>query len=451
MAKMGVWALTKFCNEAPGACRSVDLTQLSRQQVAAGKPCLKLIIDGIGFFHTLFEQACPGWEWMLGGNYPALASALEHYLNRLRLGGVELVITLDPAHGTQEDDKKEGELLRRFHQRCATIGGAMELLHSGTQLHVEGAQHKIDWQMPQLCTTQAVRTLRKQGVQMITCQQEADALLVCILNNTPGGYAVAGQDSDFFLMRGLRYLPLEFLSVKGEGGAVQVTGKMFTAETVAAALQLPVGRLFELAWLVGNDHSSNLLDEYNMAAELNIATVSTKNKGSRSLPKDVAAFLLQLPQDTPLSQEPRFLALDTSHELSKSLEECRLFYSGTLTEEEQGGGGACGDVRKKEGERSALDKMLCKGLRDTLLPSWVLAVHRRHLYVSSVKTESMYPDCESEIDATLRPLRRALYSLLVGRGDAVAEGGIGGGGGDGDGARACGSRTQASGCGSDTW
>jgi hypothetical protein len=30
---------------------------------------------------------------------------------------------LDPATGTDEDDdKKEGELLRRFQQRCETVG-----------------------------------------------------------------------------------------------------------------------------------------------------------------------------------------------------------------------------------------------------------------------------------------------------------------------------------------
>jgi hypothetical protein len=44
---------------------------------------------------------------MLGGNYPALAFALEEYILRLRKGGVELLVTLDPAHGTEDDDKKE--------------------------------------------------------------------------------------------------------------------------------------------------------------------------------------------------------------------------------------------------------------------------------------------------------------------------------------------------------
>jgi len=39
---------------------------------------------------------------MLGGNYTALALALEDYVTRLRDGGVELLVALDPAHGTEE-------------------------------------------------------------------------------------------------------------------------------------------------------------------------------------------------------------------------------------------------------------------------------------------------------------------------------------------------------------
>ena len=42
---------------------------------------------------------------MLGGNYTALALALEDYVTRLRDGGVELLVALDPAHGTEEVKK----------------------------------------------------------------------------------------------------------------------------------------------------------------------------------------------------------------------------------------------------------------------------------------------------------------------------------------------------------
>jgi len=87
-------------------------------------------------------------------------------------GGVEIVVVLDPAHGTasvevevvtdadsdgaervtlrKQDHDKDAELSRRFHQRCESMGRAMELLHSGQALHK--GRNNIEWQMPPLST-----------------------------------------------------------------------------------------------------------------------------------------------------------------------------------------------------------------------------------------------------------------------------------------------------------
>ena len=245
-------------------------------------------------------------------------------------------------------------------------------------------------------------------------------LLGCLPCDGPSS-AVAGQDSDFFIMQGICYLPLEFLKVTGVGDATEVTGKVFTADRVADALQLPTDRLHELAWLVGNDHSSDLLDRYKVADVLGIPVVDTKTKGRRCTPQSVAKYLAALGQGVPLAEQAALAALDTSQELAQSLLECRRFYSGTAAE---ANGGAAGDGADADARvEPQLDALLLKGLQDTNLPGWVLAVHRRRIYVSSVKTESIFPDAESEVDLVLRPLRRAMYSLLVGGGSE--------GGGDG--------------------
>ena len=62
-----------------------------------------------------------------------------------------------------------------------------------------------------------------------------------------------------------------------------MTGRIFTASTVAEALRLPEHRLHELAWLVGNDVSSDLLDKHAVPKRLGIPTVTTKTKGHRCL------------------------------------------------------------------------------------------------------------------------------------------------------------------------
>jgi hypothetical protein len=109
---MGVFALTSFCDDIAEAWQHVNLTEVSTQQVilsvsflfvpiykspcsftnvfisaqvAEGLPRLTLVVDGLFLFHVLFEEAtCPEWEWIAGGNYAVLASALESYVLRLR-------------------------------------------------------------------------------------------------------------------------------------------------------------------------------------------------------------------------------------------------------------------------------------------------------------------------------------------------------------------------------
>ena len=59
-----------------------------------------------------------------------------------------------------------------------------------------------------------------------------------------------------------------------------------------------------------------------------------------------------------------------------------------------------------------LERLLCKGLRETTLPTWSLAVYRNRVYTNRVKVEEMAPERESAIDAALRPVRRCSVYLL---------------------------------------
>lgn len=128
-------------------------------------------------------------------------------------GGVDIVVVLDPAHGTatvaaeereeeedgtnaeslgdthqrrklRQDHDKDAELSRRFRTRCEIMGRAMELLHSGVELQSERDRDALCrdalsmcWSMPPLGYVQGIRTLRALDVKVITCEQEADGLL----------------------------------------------------------------------------------------------------------------------------------------------------------------------------------------------------------------------------------------------------------------------------------
>jgi len=62
-----------------------------------------------------------------------------------------------------------------------------------------------------------------------------------------------------------------------------------------------------------------------------------------------------------------------------------------------------------------LDALLSAGLRETRMPGWVLAVHRNRIHINSIKVEDMTLGRQSEIDLTLRPIRRAMYGLIAQR------------------------------------
>jgi hypothetical protein len=122
---MGVFALTTFCNQhAESASELVNLSAIARRYAEEGSPPLTLLVDGLAFFHDIIEGTSPGWEWVLGGNYPAIASAIEKKVQEITGAGVKLSIFLDPAPGT-EGVKKGHELDLRSpcHRFCCVVAG----------------------------------------------------------------------------------------------------------------------------------------------------------------------------------------------------------------------------------------------------------------------------------------------------------------------------------------
>jgi hypothetical protein len=111
------------------------------------------------------------------------------------------------------------------------------------------------------------------------------------------------------------------------------------------------------------------------------------------------------------SYAPMAEILATSCELQKSLNKCAVFYSGLEVCPELG----------MENSQSVLETLLCQGLRDSRLPSWSLAAHRNRVHMCGLKVEDVSPGRESEIDITLRPIRAAMYSLILPSGNGNHE------------------------------
>ncbi len=93
------------------------------------------------------------------------------------------------------------------------------------------------------------------GVECITFDREADQELVSLLRERPGGYAIMGNDSDFFVMDGARYIPFEYVHVNhlpGESDG-DLCVRVFTPE-VSGSVRCPLALSGSLARM----HSSSV-------------------------------------------------------------------------------------------------------------------------------------------------------------------------------------------------
>ena len=101
-----------------------------------------------------------------------------------------------------------------------------------------------------LFLTQVKHTLQLMQVEMVLCEEEADAELARKASSTPNAYVV-GNDTDFCFFPKARYIPLKTLHADSS----MVTGSVITRKELAESLHMPNEEaMVELAILLGNDY-----------------------------------------------------------------------------------------------------------------------------------------------------------------------------------------------------
>ena len=101
-----------------------------------------------------------------------------------------------------------------------------------------------------LFITQVKHTLQIMQVEMVLCEEEADAELARKASTTPNAYVV-GNDTDFCFFPKARYIPLKTLHADSS----MVTGSVITRKELAESLHMPNEEaMVELAILLGNDY-----------------------------------------------------------------------------------------------------------------------------------------------------------------------------------------------------
>jgi HrpA-like RNA helicase len=161
--------------------------------------------------------------------------------------------------------------------------------------------------------------LKKHGIPITTATREADEELGELVRSNRA-YAVLAEDSDFFCMKNVRYIPMAKFAVTEEkndadlAAKVTITARVFTPELVATSLGIEVDQLVDLALVCGNDLTPLLDNEFAMATDLSFPIQRAQRTGSIS-PKAAAQWILtQMPiLENPVlpqieAKRPGFLA-----------------------------------------------------------------------------------------------------------------------------------------------
>ena len=102
-----------------------------------------------------------------------------------------------------------------------------------------------------LAMATAQHTLQQLGIPHVDCPGEADAVLAAAAASSPGLHYVVGQDSDFTMMRGIQYLPLDCMVQS----LVGINGVVIRRSELVAVLAM-VSSTF--SWLPAREYNSNM-------------------------------------------------------------------------------------------------------------------------------------------------------------------------------------------------
>lgn len=125
---------------------------------------------------------------------------------------------------------------------------------------------------------QIKHTLGVLQVEVVVCQEEADAVLAS-MSSQPNSYVV-GNDTDFCFFRNAKYIPLKTLHASDS----VATAVVLSRETLAETLQLPDPEaMVELAILMRNDYvsSQDKLDFNRLETDSILVHLRSSGKGYR--------------------------------------------------------------------------------------------------------------------------------------------------------------------------
>ncbi|TDH72731.1 hypothetical protein CCR75_003684 [Bremia lactucae] len=321
---MGVRGLTSYCrqNEAKTSAEVPDLYDVT------------LAVDFVGYLYhlckELFKESTASSSWLLlGGCTLRLERYVDAWIECLYERKIRLIFITDPPLCFGGDNHRKGYCLAdRALQKAEQIKQLAQKLEETLSLESDESSRVIaqnsmentarrSFQRNSIIAKTLLQTngrfpfareklrgvLRKHGIKIQTATREADEELGHLVQSGEA-FAVLAEDSDFLIMSGVKYIPFEKLRIEHDQ-QLQVRARVFSPNLVAASLGLEVEQLVDLAILCGNDLTSLLDTDYNMATEFDFPV--QRIQGSL-YPADAAEWIRE---HMPMLENPFLKCLET--------------------------------------------------------------------------------------------------------------------------------------------
>ncbi|KAI9916199.1 hypothetical protein PsorP6_017911 [Peronosclerospora sorghi] len=332
---MGIRGLTRYCRQKE-AQTSVVMSDLHD---------VTLAVDFEGFFYylcdALFQESGASAAWLiLGGCTLRLETYMETWLARLKECQIDLVFVMDPPQCFGGESHRKGfcfqdrrlqkaeqieQLSRDIKYSLGTSScDTVDPGSTTTTTRVGNTLLQTNGRFP-FAREKLRGVLRKHGIAVTTASREADEELGALVRSGKA-FAVLGEDSDFLVMKDVRYIPfgkLSFYEDANRPGHMKLRANVFSSVLVAQALGLQVEQLVDFVLLCGNDLTPLLDNDFDMARTLEFPV--QRLQGSSSLyPKDAARWVLE---HLPILENPFLKQLEAKHKgFLRALFEIYRFY-----------------------------------------------------------------------------------------------------------------------------
>ena len=240
-------------NSISGKSPEVEMSKIPHQ----GKN-LSFVIDGISLCYLIVTNKDPdhGWEYASGGDYELYAKRMINFFKVLKSANAHCLIVFPLADGTPPvSDALVTKWTNSANETIRRINRTRQFIEKDYP-----AKNLLEV-LPQFIIDLVVETAGKLRIPVVYTRHNVVRFVARFVASGEAD-AVIGQDTDYILFRGVKYIPIDSIYHNDSGVlCCDYIDSTFVKDAVGLNEEK---YLFDLSCLLGNACTEHITDKYNM-------------------------------------------------------------------------------------------------------------------------------------------------------------------------------------------